>query len=381
MTDEVKNPDNGQNSANTQPNDPQNNQAHDHSLPPLRWPDKSPDPHDPYDYITTDVPTEQTILIHLNHAQAGYLPHAATVDEAGHIVPADVYNRQTHERVLPIAFMRQGEASGVTFKFRILDFTGPVDLSDFHNLHFEGRTSQNNYVNSDIGFDTTQMSIGEFTWSPEEAVGLVSGKFVSAHITINKQDGTERSISLDFDLHIIPNDVAFPRPMAFYLSEYQRGLANLKKMQDLADEHIGYSLDFFDQAITDALLENEKRINEALTEFEDKLSIEDQKLKDLDSSFQQLQQKEADFETALQNKLTDLIKQMDQKNLVTQDKMVSMFQDAIKSGDINIECEIEDADIRNIIDSWAAGNQDIYPPAAKINISDIENGQVNVEGN
>ncbi len=350
MTDEVKNPDNGQNSANTQPNDPQNNQAHDPSLPPLRWPDKSPDPHDPYDYITTDVPTEQTILIYLNHAQAGYLPHAATVDEAGHIVPADVYNRQTHERVLPIAFMRQGEASGVTFKFRISDFTGPVDLSNFHNLHFEGRTSQNNYVNSDIGFDTTQMSIGEFTWSPEEAVGLVAGKFVSAHITINKQDGTERSISLDFDLHIIPNDVAFPRPMAFYLSEYQRGLANLKRMQDLADEHIGYSLDFFDQAITDALLENEKRINEALADFENKLSIEDQKLKDLDSSFQKLQQKEADFETALQNKLTDLSNQIDQKNLVTKDNFIEIFNQCVKDGKILTDDLIQDVDDKAAID-------------------------------
>lgn len=350
MTDEVKKPDNSQNSVNTQPNDPKNNQAHDASLPPLRWPDKSPDPHDPYDYITTDVPTEQTILIYLNHAQAGYLPHAATVDESGHIVPADVYNRQTHERVLPIAFMRQGEASGVTFKFRILDSTGRVDLSNFHNLHFEGRTSQNNYVNSDEGFDPTQMSIGEFTWSPEEAVGLVAGKFVSAHITINKQDGTERSISLDFDLHIIPNDVAFPRPMAFYLSEYQRGLANLKKMQDLADEHIGFSLDFFDQAITDALLENEKRINEALADFENKLSIEDQKLKDLDSSFQKLQQKEADFETALQAKLTDLSNQIDQKNLVTKDNFIEIFNQCVKDGKILTDDLIQDADDKAAID-------------------------------
>lgn len=350
MTDEVKNPGNSQNSVNTQPNDPKNNQAHDTSLPPLRWPDKSPDPHDPYDYITTDVPTEQTILIYLNHAQAGYLPHAATVDESAHIVPADVYNRQTHERVLPIAFMRQGEASGVTFKFRISDFTGPVDLSDFHNLHFEGRTSQNNYVNSDEGFDPTQMNLGEFSWSPEEAVGLVAGKFVSAHIVLQRQDGTKRSISLDFDLHIIPNDVAFPRPMAFYLSEYQRGLANLKRMQDLADEHIGYSLDFFDQAITDALLENEKRINEALADFENKLSIEDQKLKDLDSSFQKLQQKEADFETALQNKLTDLSNQIDQKNLVTKDNFIDIFNQCVKDGKILTDDLIQDADDKAAID-------------------------------
>ncbi len=350
MTDEVKNPDNSQNSVNTQPNDPKNNQAHDASLPPLRWPDKSPDPHDPYDYITTDVPTEQTILIYLNHAQAGYLPHAATVDEAGHIVPADVYNRQTHERVLPIATMRQGEASGVTFKFRILDSTGRVDLSNFNKLNFEGRTSQNNFINSAEGFDTTQMSLGEFFWSPEEAVGLVAGKFVSAHIILQRQDGTKRSVSLDFDLHIIPNDVAFPRPMAFYLSEYQRGLANLKKMQDLADEHIGYSLDFFDQTITDALLENEKRINEALADFENKLSIEDQKLKDLDSSFQKLQQKEADFETALQNKLTDLSNQIEQKNLVTKDNFIDIFNQCVKDGKILTDDLIQDADDKATID-------------------------------
>lgn len=350
MTDEVKNPDNSQNSVNTQPNDPKNNQAHDASLPPLRWPDKSPDPHDPYDYITTDVPTEQTILIYLNHAQAGYLPHAATVDESAHIVPADVYNRQTHERVLPIAFMRQGEASGVTFKFRILDSTGRVDLSNFNKLNFEGRTSQNNLINSAEGFDTTQMSLGEFSWSPEEAVGLVAGKFVSAHIVLQRQDGTKRSVSLDFDLHIIPNDVAFPRPMAFYLSEYQRGLANLKRMQDLADEHIGYSLDFFDQAITDALLENEKRINEALADFENKLSIEDQKLKDLDSSFQKLQQKEADFETALQNKLTDLSNQIDQKNLVTKDNFIDIFNQCVKDGKILTDDLIQDADDKAAID-------------------------------
>lgn len=360
MTDEVKKPDNNQgttpqndpknNQTTNQPNDPKNNQAHNPLLPPLSWPDKDPDPHDPYDYITTDVPTEQTILIYLNHAQAGYLPHAATVDESGHIVPADIYNRKTRERVLPIAVIRQGEASGVHFRFKIFDATGPANISDFHKLRFQGRTSQNNFIDIDEGFDTAQASIGELDWTPKEAVGLVAGKFVSAHIVLERQDGTTRSISLDFDLHVIPNDVAFPRPMAFYISEYQRCLANLKKMQDLADEHIGYTLDFFDNVITDALLEGKKRIDAALTDFENKLSIEDQKLTDLDSAFQTLKQKEADFETDLQNKLTDLSGQIEQKNLVTKDNFIDIFNESIKAGTISTADVIQDPDDKAEID-------------------------------
>ncbi|RHW51333.1 hypothetical protein DS831_04745 [Bombilactobacillus bombi] len=339
MTDEVKISGNNQSSTNTPPNDSKNNQAQNPLLPPLSWTDKDPDPHDPYDYVKTDIPTEQTILIYLNHAQAGYLPHAATVDESGHIVPADIYNRKTRERVLPIAILRQGEASGVTFNFKILDETGRTDLSDFYMLRFQGRTSQYNFVSSDEGFDTTQMSLGEFKWKPEEAVGLVSGKYVSAQIVLERQDRTTRSISLDFDLHIIPNNVAYPRPMAFYVSEYHRALANFKRLQDLADEHTGYTLDFFDNVITDALLADKKRIDEALADFENKLSIENQKLIDLDTSFQNLKQKEI-----------ELSQQIEQKNLVTKENFSANFNAAVQSGDINLDNKIQDDNVKAEID-------------------------------
>lgn len=357
------------NQTTNQPNDPKNNQTHNHLLPPLSWPDKDPDPHDPYDYITTDVPTEQTILIYLNHAQAGYLPHAATVDESGHIVPADIYNRQTRSRVLPIAVIRQGEASGVNFRFQVFDETGRANISDFYKPRFQGRTSQNNFISTDKGFETTQASIGQLDWTPEEAVGLVAGKFVSAQIVLERQDGTTRSISLDFDLHVIPNDVAFPRPMAFYISEYQRCLANFKKMQDLADEHIGYTLDFFDHVITDALIEYKKHIDAALQDFQNKLDTENSNFDALDTKFQALKKAEE-----------DLANQITEKGLLTKGDFVPIFTESIANGSITTEDQISDQDVAATIEAWDSGSEDIIPSAKTIDVSNLTPDSATITG-
>ncbi|MCO6542135.1 MAG: hypothetical protein J6573_07530 [Lactobacillus sp.] len=386
----------------TQPNDPNSQQAQNPVIPPLSYPDRPRDPNDPYDYITTDVPNEQPIIIYLNHAQAGYLPHASTIDENEHLVPQNVYNRRTRERVFPIAFIRQGEAGGVRFRFRVLSYQGKVDLSDFYMIRFQGHDYQNHFISSDVGFDTTQMSLGEFTWEPEEAIGLTSGKYVSAQIVLEKQDRTQRSISLDFDLHIIPNDVAFPRPMAFYVSEYQRALFHIKEMQDLADRHIGYTIDFFDNVVTDALLAAEKKvlqaiaddnkklddalatykkkIDDSLNDFDKRLDADTTKLGSLETGLQKLQQKELSFESTLNSKLADLQEQLKQKDLVTRSDMAQMFQDEVNAGHIDINDQIDSAEAQAILDSWYNDDNATIEPAKTITITDVSDKSAKVVG-
>jgi len=336
--------------------DPKVTQAQYPPLPPLDFPDNGADYEQPYDAVKTDLPHEQPLMFYLGHQKAFYLPRTQTDDESNHIQPQTIFNPATKARILPVAYLRQGEASATELHIKVIDDTGPVempaDLSQYKMLSFAGDDGQHHPITDDEGWDTTQANVGELTWKPSEPVALTAGKYHTAQIVIEEQDRTKRAMTLDFDLHIIPNDVAFPRPMAFYFSEYQRALFNIGQMQAAAYKHVGYMINFLDQVTMDALANFKQTIDDAIDDFTEKSTKMQSKLDDLDTNLTTLKGKETTYETTLDAKLADLLKQMDQLNLVTQDTLKADVIKLIGTGDIDVSDPVND-DAEAIIKDWS----------------------------
>lgn len=332
--------------------DSKTTQAQYPPLPPLDFDDNGADYEQPYDKVKTDIPIEQPLMFYIGHQKAFYLPRTQTDDESNHIVPQTIFNPATKARILPVAYLRQGEANATAINMKILDDNGPVDLSEYTMMSFRGDDNQYHPITDDEGWDTTQASVGEFTWKPSEPVALTSGKYHTAQIVIESEDRSKRAMTLDFDLHIIPNDVAFPRPMAFYFSEYQRALFNIGKMQAAAYKHAGYMINFIDQVTMDALANFKKSIDDAIDEFTTESKDMQKNLDELSSNLETLKGKETDFETDLLTKLSDLKTQMNQLDLVTQATLKADFIKLMDSGDIDVSDPVND-DAESIIKEWS----------------------------
>lgn len=326
-------------------------QTQDPMLPPLAYSDNDADHQEPYDKINAGIPLEQPLLFYMGHQKAFYLPKAQTDDESDHLVPQNIYNPATKARILPVAYLRQGEASSFAIHMHVWDESGPADLSKYKMFSVRGYDSQWHLISTDEGLDTTNANIGEIDWKPEEAVALTAGKYHTVQLVIESEDRVTRAITLDFDLHIIPNNVAFPRPMAFYISEMQRALFNIGELTAAAYKHTGYMINFLDQVVMDALDNYKKKIDTTLADFENQIGEKQKKLDELGTNLDTLGGKESDFETTLNTSLADLKAQINQANLITKDNLKTEVISLISNGDINVDDSIT-ADAQAVIDDW-----------------------------
>jgi len=158
-------------------------------------------------------------------------------------------------------------------------------------------------------------------------------------------------MTLDFDLHIIPNNVAFPRPMAFYISEMQRALFNIGQLTGAAYKHTGYMINFIDQVVMQAIADFKKKLDDEIADLTTKSDAMNTKLNDLNTGLDGLKGKESDFETSLNTSLANLKTQMDQLNLISKDNLKSSVIELIKSGDIDVNDPISD-EAQAILDDW-----------------------------
>lgn len=306
-------------------------QSQDAQLPPLNY-DNGADHEEPYDNIETDIPLEQPLLFNLQHSKAFYLPHSQTDDESDHITPQTIVNPATRARILPVAFLRQGEANSHEINMTILDGAKPADLSEYKMFSIRGYDSQWHLISTDENIDTTDANIGELHWKPEEAVALTAGKYHTIQLVIESEDRTSTAMTLDFDLHIIPNNVAFPRPMAFYISEMQRALFNVGQLTSSAYKNTSFMVNFMEQVVRQSLADFKKSIDDAITDFT-KQTVEIQTIND---NLETLKGKETDYETNLNNSLAGLKTQMNQLNLVTQETLKDNVINLFANNDIDI---------------------------------------------
>lgn len=282
--------------------------------------DQSNNPN--YAKITTDIPLEQPMRFILGHVKASYLPHEDTDDESIHYVPQQVVDQITTRRVLQAVQIRLGDAKSFKYLLYFTDgHTGlPADLSVDKMFSFRGTDHDGHTVISDEGFDTTHASIGEIDWTPPDEVALTPGFYKTAQFVIESEDRTVLYATLDFSLLVINNNVAWPRPVAFYLSEYLRGLNNLHQMQNNADSQISYLLNYADNVIDGNLRAQAQKVAAALntiknnieqieTDFQQKINEFSQliitfndSLKSLEHDTDNIISQERKFETELNTK-------------------------------------------------------------------------------
>lgn len=310
-------------------------QSQDAQLPPLNY-DNGADHEEPYDNIETDIPLEQPLLFNLQHSKAFYLPHSQTDDESDHITPQTIVNPATRARILPVAFLRQGEANSHEINMTVLDGIKPADLSEYKMFSIRGYDSQWHLISTDENIDTTDANIGELHWKPEEAVALTAGKYHTIQLVIESEDRTTTAMTLDFDLHIIPNNVAFPRPMAFYISEMQRALFNVGQLTGSAYKNTSFMVNFMEQVVRQALADFKKSIDDAIADFTKQTGDMQTKVDGLNGNLDDLKGKETTYETDLNSKLADLKSQMAQLNLVTQETLKDDVLKLFANGDIDI---------------------------------------------
>lgn len=304
-------------------------------LPPLNY-DNGADHEEPYDKIEPDIPLEQPLLFNLQHSKAFYLPHSQTDDESDHITPQTIVNPATRARILPVAFLRQGESNSHEINMTILDGVKPADLSEYKMFSIRGYDSQWHLISTDENIDTTNANIGELHWKPEEAVALTAGKYHTIQLVIESEDRTTTAMTLDFDLHIIPNNVAFPRPMAFYISEMQRALFNIGQLTSSAYKNTSFMINFMEQVVRQALTDFKTSIDDAIADFTKQTSDMQTKVDGLNGNLDSLKGKETTYETDLNSKLADLKSQMAQLDLVTQGTLKDDVLKLFANGDIDI---------------------------------------------
>ncbi|AYE38680.1 hypothetical protein D1B17_08585 [Companilactobacillus zhachilii] len=310
-------------------------QSQDAQLPPLNY-DNGADHEEPYDNIETDIPLEQPLLFNLQHSKAFYLPHSQTDDESDHITPQTIVNPATRARILPVAFLRQGEANSHEINMTVLDGIKPADLSEYKMFSIRGYDSQWHLISTDENIDTTDANIGELHWKPEEAVALTAGKYHTIQLVIESEDRTTTAMTLDFDLHIIPNNVAFPRPMAFYISEMQRALFNVGQLTGSAYKNTSFMVNFMEQVVRQALADFNKSIDDAIADFTKQTGDMQTKANGLNDDLETLKGKETDYETNLNKSLADLKTQMAQLDLVTQTTLKDDVTKLFANDDIDI---------------------------------------------
>ena len=331
---------------------------------------------DGYERLKTDIPTEQPLRFILGHAKAAYLPREDTDDESTHYVPQQVVDQVTRRRIMQPAIIRLGDASSFRFHLYFTDGqTGlPADLSELKMFSFNGSNAHGHWIRDDNGFDTTNANIGQITWTPPEEVANVPGYYKTAQFLIESQDRSQKYSTLDFSLLVINNDVARPRELNWHLDEYLRLMYHLFEMQDNADEHISYLLNFADTRVDSNLTAQAKKVAEALdttkqqlqeivtafqnkiNDFEQKQITQQQVMQDLDAAMSRLKTQEANFEDDLQQRLKDLQQKIDSKNVVTIENLQEEVAKQIEAQD-----EIQNEELRQFIHS-EGGDGTTLPP-------------------
>lgn len=331
---------------------------------------------DGYERLKTDIPTEQPLRFILGHAKAAYLPREDTDDESTHYVPQQVVDQVTRRRIMQPAIIRLGDASSFRFHLYFTDGqTGlPADLSELKMFSFNGSNAHGHWIRDDNGFDTTNANIGQITWTPPEEVANVPGYYKTAQFLIESQDRSQKYSTLDFSLLVINNDVARPRELNWHLDEYLRLMYHLFEMQDNADEHISYLLNFADTRVDSNLSAQAKKVAEALdttkqqlqeivtafqnkiNDFEQKQITQQQVMQDLDAAMSRLKTQEANFEDNLQQRLNDLQQKIDSKNIVTIENLQEEVAKQIEAQD-----EIQNEELRQFIHS-EGGDGTTLPP-------------------
>lgn len=270
-----------------------------------------------------DLPVERPLVFYIGHDKAFYLQRTQTTDEETFTTPQTLLDRYTDRRILPPAILHQGESGMVKFTCLFLNYDGtPFDLNGLL-ASFEGSDTDGYPIVTDEGFTTLDAANGLLAWSPEREITKRAGHFRTAHFKLETVDRTGISITLDFDLHVIQNAVAWPKPEAGYLSEYNRGLRQMFEMQRIYSDSMQHRLDATELTIANRLQLMSARLSQMNTQ--------------LGNIQNAIDKNDLLTKSGAKDQITDLVKQ------------------ALADGTIDINDIIQQADVRSSI-SKLAGN-------------------------
>lgn len=209
-----------------------------------------------------DLPIERPLVFYIGHDKAFYLGRTQTTDEETFTNPQTLLDRYTDRRVLPPAILHQGESGMVKFTCLFLNYDGtPFDLNGLL-ASFEGSDTDGYPIVTDEGFGTVDAANGLLSWMPGREITKRAGHFRTAHFKLESVDRMGIAITLDFDLHVIQNGVAWPKPEAGYLSEYNRGLLQMHEMQRIYSDSMQHRLDAMELTIADRLQKMTARLSQ-----------------------------------------------------------------------------------------------------------------------
>lgn len=320
-------------------------------IPPYRFPGGTA-----YHNVNTDLPLSQPLMFYLDGSQTFYLPHEDTTDEDNHNRPQSVIKTLTDRRVFQEVAIRQNQAGMMEIPMLFIKYGFKYDMSDVL-MHFEGTDSSGADIYSDIGFNPTQAKLGKITWSPEAVIAQSPGYYTNAHLVIETPDRTRVLTTLDFSLNIIGNDVAYPKVLAFYSSEYERALFHVKEMQTSADHQLNYLQNMYAAIIADNLDRVSKTLQAALDDLATNLAAGKNKVDGFVSeSKAKLDELNLDL-TNSQARMDKLEKQINDDNLVTFDNLAGLVTQGIADGSIQIDVNdpITDPTIKQWIDETYEG--------------------------
>jgi len=304
-----------------------------------------------YRTMKVDIPLEQPMIFYLDGSKAFYLPHESTDDEHIHNMPQGVIDTLTNKRIFQEISIRQGQSGMFRTPMLFLTKTGPVDMTN-SLIRFEGTDAGNSAIFDDEGFNRIQANQGRITWSPAAEVAQTPGYYKNCHFVIESPDRSQIYTTLDFSLNVIANDIAYPRAMAFYVSEYTRALYHIKEMQLSADHQLSYLLNTYAAIIADNLAWVKKTMQDAIDELKKQL---DDGNKSINTYISQTNEKldtlNSDIGTA-QTRMDALDKKIGDDDLVTKAGLNTAVQLGINTGeiDVNINDVILDKDISSKVD-------------------------------
>jgi len=312
-----------------------------------------------YRTLNTDIPLEQPMIFYLDGSKLFYLPHEDTDDEHIHNLPQGVVDTLTNKRIFQEISIRQGQSGMFHSPMLFLTKNGPVDMTN-SLIRFEGNDASGAEIYDDEGFNRVQANLGQIIWSPPAEVAQTPGYYKNCHFVIESPDRRKIYTTLDFSLNVIANDVAYPRAMAFYVSEYQRALFHIKEMQLSADHQLSYLLNAYAAIIADNLATVRQKMQEALDQLDEDLKTGNEKVDgyvaENKGKIDVLGKSVGDAQT----RMDGLTEQIKGSNLVTHDGLYSDVQLGINNGDIilNMNDLILDAGIEAKIEAMTKALDD-----------------------
>jgi len=304
-----------------------------------------------YRTMKVDIPLEQPMIFYLDGSKDFYLPHESTDDEHIHNLPQGVVDTLTNKRIFQEISIHQGQSGMFNSPMLFLTKNGPVDMTNCL-IRFEGTDAGGSAIFDDEGFNRVQANLGRITWSPAAEVAQTSGYYKNCHFVIESPDRSRIYTTLDFSLNVIANDIAYPRAMAFYVSEYTRALYHIKEMQQSADHQLSYLLNTYAAIIADNLAWVKKTMQDAIDELNKNLDAGN---KSINTYISQSDEKLATLNTGIdtaQTRMDALDKKIGDDDLVTKAGLNTAVQLGINTGeiDVNINDVILDKDISSKVD-------------------------------